>query len=162
MRRLVLTLQMCTASWALGLWQGRSTVLMMQAAPITSAGRAAVLPPAAHRRPMKGTIQHLCWPAIRSLPLVPWVACVLQDAEAAQRQYVQLRREHEALQNSINNQVSAGGTLLPPPQPHYPWLGTGYQHPTPCFPTHISKCHNQHLCHERFRLGPQVQRPCWY
>lgn len=29
----------------------------------------------------------------------------LQEAESAQRQYVQLRREHEALQNSINRQV---------------------------------------------------------
>lgn len=28
-----------------------------------------------------------------------------QEAESAQRQYVQLRREHEALQNSINSQV---------------------------------------------------------
>jgi hypothetical protein len=38
---------------------------------------------------------------------------VLQDAEAAQKQFVQLRREHEALQNSIRSQV--GEALLPEP-----------------------------------------------
>lgn len=31
---------------------------------------------------------------------------MLQEAEAAQKQFVQLRREHEALQNSIRSQVS--------------------------------------------------------
>jgi hypothetical protein len=35
---------------------------------------------------------------------------VLQDAEAAQKQFVQLRREHEALQNSVRSQV--GQALL--------------------------------------------------
>lgn len=45
-------------------------------------------------------------------------ACALQEAESAQRQYVQLRREHEALQNSINSQVggmcsSHMGTINP-------------------------------------------------
>lgn len=37
----------------------------------------------------------------------PCLCCLLlpQEAESAQRQYVQLRREHEALQNSIGGQV---------------------------------------------------------
>jgi hypothetical protein len=29
----------------------------------------------------------------------------MQEAEAAQKQFVQLRREHEALQNSVRSQV---------------------------------------------------------
>jgi len=40
-------------------------------------------------------------PQARVLPML----APLQEAESAQRQYVQLRREHEALQNRINSQV---------------------------------------------------------
>jgi hypothetical protein len=37
---------------------------------------------------------------------------VLQDAEAAQKQFVQLRREHEALQNSVRSQVGQALLLM--------------------------------------------------
>lgn len=34
-----------------------------------------------------------------------YLLSVVQEAEAAQKQFVQLRREHEALQNSVRSQV---------------------------------------------------------
>lgn len=48
-----------------------------------------------------------CIVCVSACCVVCWhgVSLALQEAESAQRQYVQLRREHEALQNSIGSQV---------------------------------------------------------